>query len=136
VEQFGLVERGMIGNQRVGGPQIMLVSLPVRGRCRQNALCFGLVHLDGQHRDDGTGDLVLDRKDVLKLAIITLGPAMGPGDGIDELRADTNAVAELANAALQHVTHPKLASHLPDVDGPALVLKARIAGDDQQFGKA
>lgn len=37
-------------------------------------------------------------------------------DGIDKLSGDADASAALANAALQDVTHAKLAPDLSDVD--------------------
>jgi hypothetical protein len=57
---------------------------------------------------------------------------MCPGRGIDELSRDAHSVCPLANAAFQHVAHPKLAPDLLHVDGAALVCEARAAGDDEQ----
>jgi hypothetical protein len=56
--------------------------------------------MDGEHCHDGAGDLVLDRKDVLDLAVVALGPAMGPGDGVDELGGDADATTSGQTALL------------------------------------
>ena len=55
-----------------------------------------------------------------------------PGLGLDQLGGDAQAIASLAHAAFQDIAHAEFASHLPDVDGLALVDEARIAGDDEQ----
>ena len=57
---------------------------------------------------------------------------MCAGGGIDELSRDAHSVCRLANAAFQHVAHPKLAPDLLHVDGAPLVGEARVAGDDEQ----
>src|SRR5437016_4263535 len=57
---------------------------------------------------------------------------MCPSGGIDELSRDAHSVCRLANAAFQHIAHPKLAPDLLHVDGAPLVCEARVAGDDEQ----
>ena len=91
--------------------------------------------MHGEHRHNRAGDLVLDREDGVKLAVVALGPAMGPGDRIYELGADPDMIAGPANAALQDVAHPEFVPNLPHVDGLALVLEARVASDHQQLGE-
>ena len=57
----------------------------------------------GQRRDDGRGDLVLDREDVVELALATLRPDMGIIGGIDELHGDADAAAGFPDAALDRI---------------------------------
>src|SRR5215468_7088348 len=57
---------------------------------------------------------------------------MSAGRGVNKLAGDSNTVAASAHAAFQDVAHAQLASNLLYVNGPSLVRKARIAGDDKQ----
>ena len=57
---------------------------------------------------------------------------MCPSGGIDELSRDAHPVCRFANAAFQHVAHPKLAPDLLHIDGAPLVGEAGVAGDDEQ----
>src|ERR1700730_8309322 len=57
---------------------------------------------------------------------------MCPGFSIDKLTRDANAISGLAHAAFEYVAHPKLASDLLHVYGPALVREARITCDHKQ----
>ena len=54
------------------------------------------------------------------------------GDRVNQLRADAQPLAGPAHAAFEHIANAKLARHLPDVDGAALVDKGRVARDDEQ----
>src|SRR5262249_46983609 len=64
-----------------------------------------------------------------------LSPTLHTGPSIRQLCANPNTAVGAANASLQDVTGTKLTPNLPDVDRPLLVLKARIASDDEQLGK-
>src|SRR5215468_3575159 len=88
-----------------------------------------------ENRDNRARYLVLDREDVVQLAVVALGPAVCPGDGIDELRRDADPIADPPNASFQHVACAQLAPDLPDIDGLALVLEGGIARDDQKLGE-
>ena len=85
----------------------------------------------GKNGDNRAYHVVLDGKDVLKLTVVVLGPAVGPSGGFDQLGSYANAVAGTPYAALQHIAHAQFASDLADVDRLALVLEAGIAGDDK-----
>jgi hypothetical protein len=82
--------------------------------------------------NDHRGDLVLDREDVGNGAIVTLGPDMRAGRGIDELARNAQAIAGLANASFQNILHAKVSGDLADVGGLSLVGEARIAGDHEE----
>ena len=55
--------------------------------------------------------------------------------GINELSCDANAIAGLADAALQHVADAEFTPNLLDIDGFAFVGETGITRDDEQrFG--
>ena len=54
-------------------------------RLGERAFGLGLVHVHCKTAHDGSGDLILDGKDVLELAVVALGPAVRAGHGVDEL---------------------------------------------------
>jgi hypothetical protein len=54
---------------------------------------------------------------------------------INELRSDTHAIVGAADATFKDIPHPKFATNLPDIGRFALVLEARVAGDDEQLGE-
>src|SRR5258708_32858510 len=115
----------------VGGPGIKAF-----GRPAHRALSLSL----GNGRSDGDryrlGDLVLDREDIGEIAVVTLGPDVVAGFGLDQLRGDADAVAGFTQAAFEHVAHAKLAPDLLHVHRVTLVSEARVAGDDEQRGVA
>ena len=61
-------------------------------------------------------DLVLDREDVLEVAVVALGPEVAVGLGVDQLHRDAHPLADLAHAALDDVLHAELARELLHVD--------------------
>jgi hypothetical protein len=68
--------------------------------------------------------IVLNSEDVVKLPVISLGPSMGTGGSIDELRCDADTLAAPLDASFQQVACAKLSPDLPDIDRLALVLEA------------
>src|SRR5262245_52867359 len=66
-------------------------------------------------RNDRPGNLILNGEDILQLAVVTLGPAVRAGNGIDELGADADAIAGATDAAFEDIAHAELAADLPDV---------------------
>jgi hypothetical protein len=92
----------------------------------------GLVALNGtvgagDLTDDLTNDLVLDEEDVGYLAIEPIGPNMGAGLGVYELRRDAEVVFGALDTAFEYVAHPELATELGDVHGLTLVLEGGVA---------
>src|SRR5437660_2984068 len=88
-----------------------------------------------EDRNDRASHLVLDRKDILKLSVVTLGPAMDARHCVNELHGDANPVTVAANASPQDIAHAKIASDLAYVDRLSLVLQGGIVGDDEQLGE-
>ena len=86
-----------------------------------------------QRGDDRRGHLVLDREDVLEVAIVALGPDMVVGIGVDQLHGDPHPVARLAHAAFDHVLDAELRRDVLDLDRLALVDEGRVARDHEQL---
>ena len=72
-------------------------------------------------------DLVLDREDVVELAVVGLRPQVRVGAGADQLRGDPHRVARLAHGAFEHVRHVQRARDLRDRDLFALERERRGA---------
>ncbi len=119
-----------------GAAQIVIIGLPGRGRLEEGAFGLGLVHISGKNRNDCTYDLVLNREHITQFAVVPLGPAVGAGHGIDELRIDAHAVAHAPDIAFEDVADTQLPPNLPHVDRFAFVLKRRIACDHQKLGES
>ncbi len=96
--------------------QVELVRFRIGRRALLDRLLLGRQQLQLQRLDDGFGDLVLQREDVVQIPVEALGPEVAVGRAVDELRGDAHAVARLAHAPLEHVAHLQLARHLRDVD--------------------
>ena len=62
----------------------------------------------GYRAGDALRDLVLDGKHVGQLAVVSVGPEMVPGFGIDQLRRDPDPIAGTTDAAFDHVMHVRL----------------------------
>ena len=86
--------------------------------------------LDRSH--DLFRNFILQGKNVRQVAVVSIGPDVIAGCGVDELRGDAHAIAALAHAALQHVAHAEFAGDALHVDGLALVDERRIARDDEE----
>jgi hypothetical protein len=80
---------------------------------------------------DPAGDLVLHREQVFGVAVEALGPQIRRGFGVDQLGVDTDARAELADAAFQHVMHAQFAADLLRVGSLALERQGGATGDNE-----
>ena len=89
--------------------------------------------MGSQDCDNRPSDLILHCKDILDLSQVALGPAVCASTGVDELRADADAITAAADAAFQHVADTQFATDLADIDRFALVLEAGVARDDEQL---
>jgi hypothetical protein len=72
-------------------------------------------------------DLVLDREDVVELAVVGLRPQVRVGPGADQLRRDTHRVAGLAHRAFEHIGNVQRARDLRDAGLLALERERRRA---------
>src|SRR6478672_5902941 len=112
--------------------QIEGIGVETRGRLALGALDLGFFHRRRDRPDNALSHLVLQIEDVAETAIKPISPKMCSSSGIDQLSRDAHSVCRLANAAFQHVAHPKLTPDLLHIDGAPLVNEARVAGDDEQ----
>src|SRR6516164_3101164 len=82
--------------------------------------------------DNGQRELVLKRENIVELTVVTLGPNVRSDCGVDELPGYAHAIASLAHAAFEHITHAQLAADLLHVDCLALVGECCVARDDEE----
>ena len=117
VQRVGLLERlGGVLPSELHGLQVKRVRLGIgRARLRRRAEQRDLELLDHVRRD-----LVLDREDVVELAVVGLRPQVRVGAGLDQLRRDPHRVAGLAHRAFQHMRHVQRARDLRNRDLLAL----------------
>ena len=85
-----------------------------------------------QGGDNGPRDLVLDREDVLHVAVIALRPEMGPGLRVDQLDGYAHTVHRAPDTALHNVLDAQIAADLADVDRLVLECEGRVPGDHEE----
>src|SRR5436190_11759082 len=98
----GLPHRAMVQNF---GSQNALVSGHVVGRLALRTIVRGSLDAAGERRDDRAGHLILDREDILKLAVVAFSPNVPVGFRINQLYGDANAITRLSYAALKDVVN-------------------------------
>jgi hypothetical protein len=74
-------------------------------------------------------DLVLQRKQIARVAVQAVGPQMRVGLGIDQLGAHTDPVARPLDAPFQHIAHSQLAPDLPCISRSVPISERGIARD-------
>src|ERR1700732_2197176 len=105
--------------------QIQLISFSVRRLQLEERLVAATGQAQLQRGHDRTGDVVLDSKHVLHLAVEPLRPEAETVGDLDELGGDAELGAHPAEAAFQHRLHTKGVSDLADVFVAAFERKAR-----------
>ena len=118
------------------GRQHALISRHVVGRLALRTVMRGGLDAAGERRDDRAGHLVLDREDILKLAVVALSPNVPVGFRINQLHGDANAITRLSHASLKDVFNPEFARDLLHLHRLALVYEGRVARDDEQVAEA
>jgi len=102
------------------------------GRLGLDPLVLGTAQLRHQLADDIASDLVLNGKDIREIPIEPFGPDMDVVGRIDKLCRHPDAVPRFADAAFQYIANAQLFGDAPDVWRGTLVLKRRIASDDEE----
>src|SRR5689334_6356354 len=105
-------------------PQAALICGPhveALGRFAHRTLPLGIGNGRGDRDSRSFGNLVLHRKNIGEIAVVSLGPNVVAGQRLDQLGSDTESIARLAYAAFEDIAHTKIASDLFNVDGTALV---------------
>src|SRR5262245_34926941 len=105
--------RSPIGVHR---PSVIVISLPCRRLLPHRSLSLGLAHMSRKDCCDGLRNIILHLKNFVGLAIVVLRPTVCAGQGIEELRTDTDAIITPANAAFQDIMDAEFASDLPDIN--------------------
>ena len=88
-------------------------------------------HLQG--RDDLGRHIVLEVENVVECAIVLVCPHVASGLGLDQPAQSPECDRRPANAALEHISHPKLSGDLAHVDRFALMGERRVASNDEEF---
>ena len=101
-----------------------------------SAANFRTLQFRGHCTDDAGSNLVLKVEYFFEFTIKTARPEIYPALGINKLSRDTNLVFGLSHAAIQQITHAKLAPDLFHIHSSALVSETRIACDHKQPVKA
>src|SRR3984893_3399 len=105
--------------------QIQLISFSIGRLQLEDRLVTATGQAQLQRGHDRTGDVVLNSKHVLHLAIEPLRPEAETVGDLDELSSDAELSAHPAEAAFQHRLHTKGLSDLADVFVAAFERKAR-----------
>ncbi len=118
--------------QVVPGLEIELIGVRIQGRAGYDRLLLVRQQLHPQRRDDRLRDLVLQRENVVQIAVVALGPDMAGIFPIDQLRGDAHPPRPPAASLLPgwKSTRVALTGDLTDVDGVVLEGEHGIAGHD------
>ena len=116
----------------IAAPEIVLV-----GPCVVRVSCPTSVAVPDRYpqarqrapRDSG-GDLALQREEIERVTLVLFGPDMPLGLRLNELRRDSNAIADSANARLEQIRDAELARDFVGSLRRVLVVHRRRAGDD------
>src|SRR5215510_1062486 len=76
---------------------------------------LGTLDLWCDRGDDGAGQFLLYREDVLQHAVVALRPNVVAGQCVDELGGHTNPIRRLADAPFQHVSDAEFSADLADI---------------------
>src|SRR5262249_10495767 len=109
--------------------QQQIVGVEVLRPLALDAINFGGAQARFYSPDDRERDLVLQGKDVVKRAVVALGPEMRTGVRLNELTGDTHAIAGLAHATFEHIADAQLATDQFHISRSVLVNETRIARD-------
>src|SRR5262249_55667465 len=83
--------------------EIELISFGILGRPALDCLLLRRQQPDLQRRNDGLRDLVLQREDIVEVAVIALTPDVAVIARVDQLRRDPHTAARLAHAAFDDI---------------------------------
>src|SRR6185369_6992478 len=108
LERFSSLFAGALikGGERT---KIVVVRLKTSGRFALRALDLGALQLRSDCADHTARHPILQIENIFKHAVELVRPEMCPRRSVDQLSGNANAVACLADAALQHVADAKLA---------------------------
>jgi hypothetical protein len=108
IQERGFPASAQIQHVGFDAAQVIFISLPRGGWFQQRSLSLGAFHMSRQDCDNRARHFVLDRENVVQFAVVPLGPAVGAGHGVDELRGDADAAAAAPDASLHDVACAQL----------------------------
>ena len=94
-------------------------------------IAFRKVYLERD--DDLAGNLVLERKNIADLPVVSFRPDVTLGPGFDELRGDPHAIVCGADASFKNVANAQIPRDIRNLDRAPLVDERRIACDHLKF---
>src|SRR3954452_19206598 len=97
-------------------PETEVVGAEVGRSTPRGQIDLGMVYRRRNGRNHALGYLVLERKDVVQLALKPIRPEVRARRGIDQLAGDAKCSCCLAHATFNHVANAKFTSHLFDID--------------------
>ena len=115
------------------GARIELESDEIVGGLFLNGQSLGRCDFGVQAFGDFLRDLALDRKQIIQIAVVLLGPDVGISARVDQLRVESEMRAGSADAALQNVRYAQIISDLTHISFATVIHHTRPA-DDFQIG--
>src|SRR5215469_15311793 len=98
-------------------------------RVRPRCLCADQLQVE---RDCYSAcDLVLQREQIVQIAVKPLRPQMSVALSVNQLSGHTDLISPPTHAPFQRVAHSKLAADLFRVDMPVPISECRVARDDE-----
>jgi hypothetical protein len=85
--------------------QHQVVGVETLGPFARDARHLGLPQARLDRSDDAQRDLVLQGKDIIDRAVVTLSPQMRPVRRVEKLSGNANAIAISAYTALEDIAH-------------------------------
>ena len=110
--------------------QVQVISFEVVPITIQQRSPLAFEQLDLQLIYYRQGNLILNSKDILEVAIVSLRPQMIAVFNADKLSCDPQTIAGLSNASFKNVGHVELASYFAHVHLFAFERERRSARDD------
>ena len=118
------------------GPHYTIPGVKIR-----DVLPFGALYLrchDSRchSADNPSGNLVLNRENVLQISVKSLRPQVSSTACLDELGCDPDSATCFPNAAFYYVVDVQFLANSTQIGRLALVLKGRIASDHRESVEA
>ena len=120
--------------EKIARPHIKIIGLEVPRRRHLQASHFSRREIGLQRPNDPLGQFGLDGKKIGQFAIESLGPNMGVGPSVDQLRVHPHPIAGTSHRAFQHMGNAERFADLAQVARPGSILLHRGAADHFQVG--
>ncbi len=118
--------------EKIARPHIEIVGLEIPRRRHLEAGHFARREIGLQRLNDPLGQFGLDGKKIGQFAIESLGPNMGVGARVDQLRIHPHPIAGTSHRAFQHMGNAERFADLAQVARAGSILLHRGSADDLQ----